>query len=155
MRNSPRFAPERTGTPLPATNGTKLDKSMSHNKKKSDLEIKEFIDSREVLTKRELTEFIYGELKDYRLNSKFINNAWDYALQTKNWQKMKEYQKTRIKYGNKLTHIPELLELSKTDKRLLEFGKRKLVKFLNEHYGIIISLAAAGRFLQQIRGKNA
>jgi hypothetical protein len=155
MRNSPLICPQTSLEAPSAPNSMKLDKSTPHNKKKSDLEIKEFIDSREVLTKCELVKFVYGENRYDKLKVKFINNAWNYALQTKNWQKMKEYQKTKIKYGHKSTHIPELLKLSKIDKRLLEFGKRKLVKFLNEHYGIIISLSAAGRFLQQIRGKNA
>lgn len=155
MRNSPRFAQERTETPLPATGRIKLDKSTPCNKKRSDAEIKEFIDSREVLTKCELVKFVYGENRYEKLKVKFINNAWNYALQTKNWQKMKEYQEFKIKFGNKSVYFPKLLDLSKTDKRLFEFGKRKLVKFLNEHYGMIISLATAQRFLQQIRGKNA
>jgi hypothetical protein len=155
MRNSPRFAPERIETPLPATNSMKLDKSTPHNKKKSDLEIKEFIDSREVLTKYELSMFIFGVKDCNNLDDKKVLEFWHYTLETKNWKTLKDYQKSKIHIGRPPLALTKLYELLKTDKRLAGYGKRKLAKYVNDMYGFKVSPSTTQKFLQQIRGKNA
>ena len=99
----------------------------------------------------ELTNFMYGSWKD----SPRLKRWWVYVLETKDWVKLREYKEHKINTRAGTDHQPKLLELAKQDKRLTEFGKRKLKTFLKEYYDMEISLSTAQRFLKTIRGTNA
>lgn len=122
---------------------------------KSESEIKEFIDSREVLTKYELVQFIYGERNRGELKANITRKFWEYTLATKDWKSLKKYQQLRIRIGGRPDFISKLTKISKSDKRLLEFGRYKLTQLLKDQYNITISRATAGKFIKQIRGKDA
>lgn len=96
---------------------------------KSELEIKEFIDSREVLSKNELGRFIYGYKNSHELTLKW----WLYVLHNKNLVKLKKYQKEKETHNSQKERI---LGLISKDKRLRECGTRKMIKILNEIYNI-------------------
>jgi len=73
---------------------------------KTDEEIKEFIDGREALTQSELSQFIYGSsrsLSNYRpkwgrdYDNKSIAKWWGYAIKHKDWGKMREYKKYKMR----------------------------------------------------------
>jgi len=100
---------------------------------KSDAEIKQWIDSKEAITKKELSIFIYGYWKN---SLRLVKKWWDYILENKDWRKQREYKEKRIKNGSlKFPQVPEIL---KTDKRFFNIGVKKTVKLLKQIYNIEI-----------------
>lgn len=63
---------------------------------RTDEEIKKFIDEREVLTRTELSKFIYGYKQ---LGNSRSLKWWLYVLETKDLTKLKEFAKDKIKAG--------------------------------------------------------
>lgn len=104
---------------------------------KSDAEIKEWIDSKDALSKLELGRFLYG----YKNANNVTNKWWFYVLQTKKLTKLYQYKIDKInKAGirNDKEYIQKLLE---NDIRLKQAGTRNQVAYLKKFYNINISRA--------------
>jgi len=123
---------------------------------KTEAEIKEFIDSREVLMKSELIRFIYPNY-DYKKAGGYYTKLkflrwWDYVLQTKDWAKLKEHRNYREKNANKKgERFNRVREIYKTDNRLQEFGKRRIRNLLIKVYDLDIPLASLARYLKELK----
>ena len=104
---------------------------------KSDGEIKQWIDSKAVLTYNELSRFIYG----YKGGTpNIVNKYWGYVLQTKKWDKIKEYQTSKINNGQlNVNRFEKIKEIMKTDKRIREAGCKTGSKLLKTLYDITIA----------------
>ena len=99
---------------------------------RSEAEIKEFIDSRKVLSKIELGKFIYG----YKNTHQKTDEWWLYVLQTKNLEKLYKEKQKRINTSCIHKDKKRILELLKTDERLKNSGTRNQVKYLQQFYNI-------------------
>lgn len=117
---------------------------------KTDKEIKEFIDSREVLTQNELSHFMYGHscpVITYAKNGKEYQNKimgwWGYVLKTKDWGKLRKYKKSHTIGFGRYSHFHK-------DKKIIEkivkkyFGNKRLTlsdvrELLKEKYNIAVS----------------
>lgn len=122
---------------------------------KTDSEIKEFIDSKEALTQKELAEWMYDN--KWRSTQR-LYKWWDYVLQTKNWDDLKEYRDNKINNGNPKTEerarFKEYLKLYNSDGRISKNGKRYISKLLKEVYNFEIPYVTIGRYNKLIRGNN-
>jgi len=100
---------------------------------KTDTEIKDWIDEREVLTQSELSMFIYG----YKKAS--CHRHWDYVLETKNIKSLKEYK--NYVYANRplMTHRHKeiICDILKVNSGVIKkWGARRIVKWFKEIYNI-------------------
>lgn len=113
---------------------------------KTDKEIKDWIDSQEVLTMMELYHFVCPWTKRNRPGKqerKRINDYWGYVLETKDWGKLREYRNKKINRGSfKQDNFDKFKEIYSSDKRIREAGKRKTKTLLNEVYNLNIGLQA-------------
>lgn len=100
----------------------------------SEAEIKEFIDSREVLSKIELSKFIYGTKQT---TTDRTNKWWIYTLQTKDLEKLYNEKQKRITHPD--PNKEKILNLIATDERLRNSGTRNQVKYLRQFYDIKIN----------------
>ncbi len=120
---------------------------------RSDEETKEFIDSKEVITRTELSMFMYGYKKPSAECR--IVKWWDYVLQTKDWDKLKKYRTAKINH----TDIPcdrynKIKQIYLTDPRLKNTGKRTTRRILRDVYKICLSDTTVSRYLKKIRRGN-
>ena len=127
--------------------------------KKSDFEIKEFIDNREVLTQSDLIRFMYNKTGRITNGTPFLKNRvkrwWDYVLGTKDWVKLKEYREHIINTGNKKgERIDKVRKIYQTDKRLQEFGKRRIRNLLIEVYDLDIPLPSLARYIKELKQES-
>lgn len=102
---------------------------------KSEAEIKDYIDSRKVLSKIELSKFIYGYKNAHYKTEKW----WLYVLHTKNLVKLYKEKQKRIYTSCIHKDKERILELLRTDERLKNAGDRNRVKYLKQFYNIEIS----------------
>ncbi len=116
---------------------------LKRNTLKSDEEIKDFIDSRKALTKRELSVFIYGQ----KSGNPRVDKFWGYVLETKNWKDLKEYQRKK----NRLDIFENFKKIYKKDKRLQENGIKNITKLLKEIYNIKLSYSTLSKYLNILR----
>ena len=101
---------------------------------KTDTEIKEFIDSREVLSKNDLCEFVYGIRRGYTSHER-IYKWWEYVLRTKEWSKLRCYKEHKINNGNfGVENFNKYKEIYDKDLRIREAGSRKAQKILENVY---------------------
>ena len=120
---------------------------------KTDEEIKEFIDNRDVLTKSDIARFMYGNKE----STSRVNRWWDYVLETKDWGKLKKLREDKIYNNcgqlNKERYI-EFKKIYKKDKRLHTMGKISIQRLLNNGYDFHIPLSTIQRYLCYIRQKK-
>jgi len=105
---------------------------------KSDDEIKEWIDSREVVTQTELWKFIYGYSKgDY---TPIFTKWWLYVIEYKDLSKLKNYANQKIKDG-RFNHelFNKVKSVYDSDARLRDLGYRLGARLLKNVYGIEIA----------------
>ena len=122
---------------------------------KTDEVIKEFIDSKEALTKIELSKFIYGYKTSGQKGNPILIRWWIYALETKDWAKLKEYQKKKINDNNESRRVIDLeivKRIYNTDPRVNNCGFKKFTTILKNVYGYKVSVKTVGNYLKQIRG---
>lgn len=101
---------------------------------KTDKEIRDFIDSKEVLTQRELNEFIYGYWKTV-IPGTTIYKYWQYVLQTKDWKKLRNYRENKINFTNfKMENFNKYKEIYEKDSRIRERGSRYAQRILEQVY---------------------
>jgi len=123
---------------------------------KNDKEIKEFIDSKEVLTIKELSVFVYpnwGEnaLKKSMSQKYRVKEWWSYVLKTKDWGKLQEYKKHKIYDWNlDKERYKKFTELYKRDERIRVWGSRKLKDFLLGRYNIVISRSSIQQYKKRL-----
>ncbi len=116
---------------------------------KSEKEIKDWIDSKKVLTKVELTGFLYGEDKKRTYTNTTVTiRYWGYVLRTKNMKKLREYRDERIKEGNHRKDCNFLRDIIKKDERF-RCGSRKAVKLMKDVYGIKIRRSVVTNYLRE------
>ncbi len=118
---------------------------------KTDDEIKQFIDAHEVITRNELSRFIYG-YKD-STNRRRLQRWWEYVLKTKDWLKLQSHAEAKINH----TYITrerynQFKKIYLEDPRLV--GKRTSKTILKEVYGVDLSISAISRYLKKIRIEN-
>lgn len=103
---------------------------------KNEIEIKKFIDKRKALTKKELIQYIYDIYGGANYRSKIFLKWWNYVLKTKNWKDLRELFEQR----EKLDKFKKFKEIIKKDKRVLELGCDRGIRFLYKHYNFKISV---------------
>lgn len=116
---------------------------------KTDEEIKDFIDSREVLTRIELVEFIYGQ-KNKRHKTAFpkVQKYWLYVLQTKDMVKLRKYAEEKIRIGNHRKDAERIRTIIAEDERF-NCGSKKASKLMNDIYNIRISRSIVNNYLKE------
>ena len=112
---------------------------------RSEAEIKEFIDSRKVLSKIELSRFIYG----YKNANKKTERWWLYVLQTKNLEKLYKEKQKRINTSSLHKDKERILVLFETDERLKNAGARNRVKYLKQFYNISVERSTLQKWSKQ------
>lgn len=115
---------------------------------KTDQEIKDFIDSREVLTRREITEFIYGQKNKRDTTHTKVQKYWLYVLQTKDMVKLREYAEEKIRTGNQRDDAERIRTIIAEDERF-NCGSRKASKLMNDIYNIHISRNIVNNYLRE------
>ena len=112
---------------------------------KTDEEIKKFIDSKNVLTQKELGNFIYGHRKgNGKLSGRWLE-WWQYVLDTKDWKELREYRDNLITKHHK-NRFETFREIYKKDKRISGFGIRKQLKILETIYGLHYSNSTLSKY---------
>lgn len=112
---------------------------------KTDESIKEFIDSVDVITMRELIAFMYPyadkkSLSKRGYSSSRIARHWDYVLKTKNWSKIKNHINYKIKNGNfKTEQFNKYKEIYMSDGRIRSCGTRRAKRLLMNIYRFDLS----------------
>lgn len=101
---------------------------------KSDKEIVDFIDSKEALTKVELSRFIYGYKST---NTKKVNDYWLYVIKTKDLMKLKVHAYDKETHKDRLDPILERIQgIYRTDPRFNSIGGKSAYKLFKRLYGI-------------------
>ena len=123
---------------------------------KSDEEIKEFIDNKEALTQSDLIRFMYNKTGYITNGTPFLKNRvrkwWDYVLETKDWVKLKEYRENINNNANKkVERLEQVRKIYQADKRLQEFGKRRIRNLLKEVYDLDIPLPSLARYIKELK----
>lgn len=113
----------------------------------SEAEIKEFIDSREVLSKIELSKYIYGYKKNC---TRLVEKWWLYTLHTKDLENLYNEKQKRINQANTRPDKQMIIDLLKTDERLKNSGTRKQAEYLKKFYGISTSRCTLKRWRKEI-----
>jgi len=102
---------------------------------RTDKEIKDFIDSKEALTQKELSMFIYGY--NSKTNSNKTLRYWDYVLATKDLVKLKQHKISREHHTDILDPIIERIQgIYRTDCRFNSLGHKSAFKLFKKIYGI-------------------
>jgi hypothetical protein len=121
---------------------------------RSDKEIKEFIDSREALTQRELMLFMHNTM-DFQIRYTRDLKWWAYVLDTKDWQKLKAYKHFKINEKNiKSGHYNEYKKIYFKDERIRNSGVRGNRKLLKSIYDIHVSLSSIKRYRRYIKNEQ-
>ena len=118
--------------------------------KVSDKDVKDFIDSRKVLTKVELFKFIYPKSKLNWHGGCRLERWWDYVLKTKKWKELREYRDNKISIGSSRGIYEPFMNIYNSDPRAKGAGKRTMLKLCHLH-GLNISLSTIQRYLREIR----
>lgn len=118
---------------------------------KTDEEIKQWIDEREVLTKIELSKFIYGVNGRNYVTKNKTNRWWNYALKTKQWDKLREHRDYKMNNPRTDLRYKQVHDLMQKDIRFKDVGKRRAQSLIKSIYKLDIPLATVGRYLRKIR----
>jgi len=120
---------------------------------KTDAEIKEFIDGREVLTQTELGMFIYPDSqRKISGSSGRTKRWWAYVLKVKNWKKLREHKEYKQRTNNlKVERFNKFRKIYQSDQRMQEFGKRRIRNLLIKVYDLDIPLATLGRYIKDLK----
>jgi len=115
-----------------------------------DKEIKEWIDSKKVLTKIELAMFIYGDKKRARkaTTNPIICKYWDYVLSTKKMKELRLYKELKINNGHRREDADKIRSIIKKDKRF-DCGTKRGKKLMLDLYGIAISRHCIGNYIKE------
>jgi len=117
---------------------------------KTDNEIKEWIDSREVVTQTELIKFMYGYYTGVR-KQKFTE-WWAYIIETKDLVKLRQYSTDKQLRGNRNMELFNKVKSVYTeDPRLQQSGCKSGIKLLKTIYGIEVALTTYKAYLKQIK----
>lgn len=116
---------------------------------KSDDEIQEWIDRRDVTTQRELMTFIYGYYSGKR--HKLFCKWWLYVIETKDLVKLNEYRESRINVAFNVKLFERIKEIYNKDPRIKEVGVKSGTKLLNSLYGITIPKSTYRTYLKRIK----
>lgn len=119
----------------------------------SDEEIKEFIDSKKVLTKGELTNFCYPNRKyKHTASNDFINRWWAYVLKNKKWTELKKHQSERM---NRQANYEKFKKIYLKDPRLkIGAGKHITHRLLTEIYGFTVHINTVQTYLRKIKNEK-
>lgn len=116
---------------------------------KTDQEIIDFIDSREVLTRNELGRFIYGYKKS---NMEKVKRYWLYVIQKKDLVKLKEYACSKTTHKDITNPILERVkEVYATDPRFKDIGGKSAYKLFKKLYGIDCTLRTFQRYHAKVK----
>lgn len=126
---------------------------------KTDQEIKDWIDEREVFCKKELIIFMFNKNNGGRLHNKRFIGFWDYVLETKDWGKLKKYIRHKnfgsngAKKGDKYYRkkFKKFEEVYKSDKRLAEMGCVRTSNFLNAFYNLELNPATIIKYKKELQ----
>lgn len=118
---------------------------------KSEQEIKDWIDSREVLTRRDLARFMYeSKLRPGTKSRPKFYRMWDYVLETKDWNKLKEYLTSKHSEGGKKNRDQDKFNAYKkaynSDIRIRTYGKRLSQKILKLHHNLELGTSTINRY---------
>lgn len=113
----------------------------------TDEEIKSWIDSKQAVTKRELSIFIRGYYSGR--NSPAMNKWLNYIYQTKNWLDIKKYTKEKI--HNRNPHFDKIKDIYTKDPRLQNSGYKKGTKILNNIYNIPVTAGCYHHIHKQLK----
>lgn len=122
---------------------------------KTDDSIKEFIDSKEVLTMRELVGFMYPENTKYNWKRSYSNpriaKYWNYVLETKNWAKIKNHINYKIKNGNfNRKNFNKYKEIYDMDERIRTCGTRRAQRLLMNIYKFHLARSVISNYNKRI-----
>lgn len=120
--------------------------------RRTDKEIKEWIDSKDVLTRRELTMFMQPgrKTRGNETNVRFCK-WWDYVLKTKDWNKLKEYAADKVKSNLNKERFEEFVKLYKSDIRIREYGKVRGSKYLKKKYNLELHPTTLKRYKEYVQ----
>ena len=100
----------------------------------TDTEIKQYIDSRDVLTQKELSKFIFGY---WSSGSKRLKEYWLYVIETKDLMKLKKYAYDKEQHKDRLDPILERIAgIYRTDPRFNSLGGKASYKLFKRLYGV-------------------
>jgi hypothetical protein len=115
---------------------------------KSDTEIKEWIDSREVLTQNELCEFFGIQRQAYRKAYKPLYRWWNYVLKTKNLTKLRLHISNKRRATQPRPDKKIILSIIlKYAGAVSRWGMPNLIR---EKYGIRVSSSCIYRYAKEL-----
>jgi len=101
----------------------------------TDTEIKQYIDSREALSKNDLSKFIYGYPR--ATTTTLVNKYWLYVIETKDLMKLKKYAYDKEQHKDRLDPILERIAgIYRTDPRFNSLGGKASYKLFKRLYGV-------------------
>lgn len=116
---------------------------------KTDQEIIDFIDSREVLTRNELSKFIYG-YKNTSLTK--VKRFWLYAIETKDLAKLKQHAYDKETHKDRTDLILERVKsIYTTDSRFNNIGGKSAYKLFKKLYGIDCNMRTFQRYHAKVQ----
>ena len=119
---------------------------------KTDQEIKEFIDSKEVLSKNDLGRFVYGHKAS---SNSVINRHWLYVIQTKDLIKLKKYAYDKEQHKDRLDPILERIAgIYRTDPRFNSIGGKSAYKLFKRLYGVDCTERTFQKYHKQVKCIN-
>ena len=116
--------------------------------KRTDEEIKAWIDAREALTAKELMRFMYFIPEGQKLISHTHSGMmkwWKYVLATKNWEKLNEYRENKIKHSGD-EKFKKYQEIYGKDERIRKAGVNKRQEILDRIYKFHLSLSTLSKY---------
>lgn len=120
---------------------------------KSDPEIKEWIDSKEALTKNELGKFIYG-YKASTVSPK-VEKYWLYVIETKDLMKLKKYAYDKEQHKDRLDPILERIAgIYRTDPRFNSIGGKSAYKLFKRLYGVDCKERTFQKYHKKVKNEN-
>jgi len=114
---------------------------------KSDQEVIDFIDSKEALTRSEISMFLYGTKQE--TGQSRIQKFWAYVLKTKDPVKLREYVTQKIVNGNRRKDADKIRKIIKTDIRFHGCGAYMASKLMQSVYKIRISISCISPYLKE------
>jgi len=121
----------------------------------TDEEIKNFIDSREVLTIQELCKVIFPnhKAKGGKYKGSMIR-WWEYVLRTKDWKLLREYQEKKINEGNfNHKNFNKYKDIHEKDTRVRESGTRRTQAILREVYDLKLARSVISSYKRKLNGQ--
>ena len=121
----------------------------------TDEEIKNFIDSRDVLTVQELYRFVFPDQKTKygKIEGKLVR-WWEYVLKTKDWKLLREYREKKINEGNfNHKNFNKYKDIHEKDTRVRESGTRRTQAILREVYDLKLARSVISSYKRKLNGQ--